>query len=119
MPTSRPYPSEWFDDEQNLQKFYTDERFRSFAIQVMDYLSAMLPEKVLHLHRYEGEKLEWVVRAVVLHIEGEYPRQTYFSNDYRSVFRQKWTEHDLKFLKKNNKQAATNLPRLEKNRQSR
>lgn len=101
MPTTRPYPDEWFDDAQNLHKYYHDERFRTFALQVMDYLSAMTTEKVLHLHRYEGEKLEWVVRAVVLHIEGEYPHQTYFSNDYRSVFRQKWTENELNFLNKN------------------
>lgn len=96
MTSHRPYPEEWFDSLENLDLWQNSEEFKAFAIQVGDYLNTLPQGKALNLVRYQGQRLEWVVRAAVIFIEAEIPVQTYFSDDYTYIFRKPLSDIDIK-----------------------
>lgn len=96
MYPARPYPEEWFDPNENLALWLNSAEFKAFAIQVGDYLANLPRGKALNLVRYQGQRLEWVVRAAVIHIGAEIPSQTYFSDDYSYIFRRPLSEADIK-----------------------
>ena len=86
----KPYPWAWFDSDANRDLYNQNPEFRAFASKVMSYLETMNYEKRLRLDRYTGQKLEWIVRATVMHIDTHQPREIYFADDFLSIYRVKF-----------------------------
>ena len=92
---ARPYPEAWFDYKQTYEMASTDPEFGAFFRSVSNYLATMSPDKQLRLDRYQGKKLEWVVRSVVCYIHTWSPQEHLFTDDYQAVTRTIATPPDV------------------------
>ena len=94
-----PIPLSWLEVSGFRHLYRTDEHFRAFAAQLIDYLYGLRVGHSVTFRRYTGKKLEWCIRCAAAFLTESDNWKYYELTDDRLTITHRWQSDDTAKLR--------------------